>query len=124
MTLSVIKAEGAAKVTEVQDVLYAMRVLTSLGLKVKTPMKIDTDNTGSMQLANSWSVGGRTCHVDVRMHFLRELKDQGLLSIEFVPGVDNETDILTKNTPPAIYNKHIVKFVGKDEYLGEGSTTD
>ena len=47
-----------------------------------------------MHLANGWSVGGRTRHVDVKMHFLRELKDQGLLVIKFVPGADNETGSL------------------------------
>jgi hypothetical protein len=39
------------------------------------------DNKGAVDLASSWSVGGRTRHVDMRMHFLREMKDQGLLQI-------------------------------------------
>jgi hypothetical protein len=37
------------------------------------------DNSGADDLANSNSVGGRTRHVDVRLHYLRELKEEGLL---------------------------------------------
>jgi hypothetical protein len=51
------------------------------------------------------------------MHYLRELKDQGMIVIKHIPGEDNETDIFTKNTPTAIFNKHVVQFVGHDKYV-------
>ena len=69
------EAEGAAGVTEAQDMLFVYNILKSLGLKVQLPMVLEMDNKGAVDLANSWSVGGRTRHVDVRMYFLRELKD-------------------------------------------------
>jgi hypothetical protein len=73
----VTEAEGAAGVTEAQDMLFVYNILKSLGLKVQLPMVLEMDNKGAVDLANSWSVGGRTHHVDVRMYFLRELKDDG-----------------------------------------------
>jgi hypothetical protein len=33
--------------------------------------------------------------MDVRQHYLRELKDEGLLVIKHVPGDDNDADIFT-----------------------------
>jgi hypothetical protein len=81
VTLSVTEAEGAAGVTEAQDILFVYNILKSLGLKVQLPMVLEMDNKGAVNLANSWSVGGRTHHVDVQMYFLRELKDDGLLVI-------------------------------------------
>jgi hypothetical protein len=65
----------------------------------------------------SWSVGGRTRHVDVRMYSLRELKDDGLIVIRHISGDDNDADIFTKNTTTAVFNKHVLKFIGNDEYL-------
>eukprot|EP00956_Cyclotella_meneghiniana_P019366 scaffold33146_cov63-Cyclotella_meneghiniana.AAC.1 len=80
-------------------------------------MVLGIDNKGAVDMANNWSVGGRTRHMEVRMHFLRELKDQGLLIVKHISGVDNETDIFTKNTPSSVFLKHIPKFVGCDEYM-------
>jgi hypothetical protein len=54
------------------------------------------------------------------MHFLRELKDAGLLVIRHISGDDNDADILTKNTTVAVFNKHVVTFVGNDEYVQDG----
>ena len=82
VTLSVTKAESAAEVMVAQDMLYVYRLLQSIGLKVKLPMLLEMDNKRAVDLANNWSVGGRTRHVDVRNHFLRELKDEGLLVIK------------------------------------------
>jgi len=117
VTLSVTEAESAAGVTEAQDMVYCHNVLTSLGLKVKLPMVLEMDNKGAVDLANSLSVGGRTRHVDVRMHYLRQLKDEGMIVIRHISGEENETDIFTKNTSTATFNKHVVQYVGNDEYV-------
>jgi hypothetical protein len=113
----VTEAKGAAGVTEAQDIFFVYNILKSLGLKVQLPMVLEMDNKGAVNLANSWSVGGRTRHVDVRMYFLRELKDDGLLVIRHISGDDNDAGIFTKNTTSAVFNKHIVKFVDNGEYV-------
>ena len=120
VTLSVTEAEGAAGVTCAQDMLYVHNVVTSLGIDVELPMLLEIDNKGAVDLANNWSVGGRTRHVDVRNHFLRELKERGMLVIKHVPGVDNEADIYTKNVSPGDFEKHIKHLVGVDEYMNNG----
>jgi hypothetical protein len=105
VTLSITEAESAAGVTEAQDMVYCHNVLTSIGLKVKLPMVLEMYNKGAVDLASSLSVGGRTRHVDVRMHYLHELKDQGMIMIKHISGEDNKTDIFTKNTSTATFNK-------------------
>ena len=77
------------------------------------------DNKGAVQLANNWSVGGRTWHVDVRNHFLRGLKDLGIIEVRHVPGDNNNADIFTKNITRAVFEKHIPKLVGSDEYKSD-----
>ena len=115
VTLSITEAESAAGVMVAQDMLYIYRLLGSIGLSVELPMLLETDNKGAVDLANNWSVGGQTHHVDVRNHFLRELKDEGLIMVKHISGDENEADIFTKNT--SALNRHIPKFVGVDKYM-------
>ena len=46
-----------------QDMLYVYRLLESIGLSVELPMLLEIDNKGAVDLANNWSMGGRTRHV-------------------------------------------------------------
>jgi hypothetical protein len=49
------------------------------------------------------------------MFFLRELKEDGLLSFKHVSGTENESGtIFTKNVDAATLHKHAAKFCGED----------
>ena len=76
------EAEEAAGVLCVQDMLYVKNVLELLELEVELPMVLEMDNKGSVDLVNNWSAGGRTRHVGVRINFLRELKEQGIIEVQ------------------------------------------
>jgi len=89
------------------------------GITSQATNGVGNGQQGAVDLANNWSVDGRTRHVDVRNYFLRELKDEGVLIIKYVAGEDNEADIFTKNTSGPVFEKHIRKFVWDDEYMGE-----
>ena len=60
-------------------------------------MILKLDNKGAHDLAHNWTIGGRTRHVDVRMQFLRELKEEGLILTEWIAGESNPSDLFTKN---------------------------
>ena len=72
------EAELAAATQCAQDMLFVMRVMESIGLKVHKPMILEVDNKGAKDLTHNWSVGGRTRHVNVREWFLRDLKEEGV----------------------------------------------
>ena len=116
VSLSTTEAESAAGVTCAQDMLYAMKVVETLGLEVEKPMVLEINNKGAVDLANNWSVGGRTRHVDVRNHFLRELKEAGVMKIEWVGTDDNNADLFTKSLPGPAFSRHTAVFCGEDEY--------
>jgi hypothetical protein len=96
--------------------LYMKNVLESLGLKVKLPMVLEMDNKGAEYLANNWSVGGRTRHIDVQSVFLRELKEAGVLVIKWIAGTVNEADIFTKNLDGPTFQRYTRIFNGGTEY--------
>jgi hypothetical protein len=60
-------------------------------------MVLEMDNQEEVYLANNWSFGGRTRHIDAQSVFLRELKGAGVLVIQLIAGAANEADIFTKN---------------------------
>jgi hypothetical protein len=110
-TLSVTESELVSATNCVQDMLFEMRVLESMGLQVELPMILKVDNKGVVDLANNWSAGGRTRHIAVRANFLRELKEQGLLRVEWIPTDENSSDLFTKNLPGPLFNKHSSDYV-------------
>ena len=99
----VTEAELYTGVSTAQDMLYFKHVMESMDLKVQLPMVLDIENQAAVHLANNWSVGGRTRHIDVRQCFLRELKEAGTLLVKWIPGPLNEADIFTKNLSGPMY---------------------
>ena len=87
-------------------------------LQVELPMILEVNNQGAVDLANNWSAGGRTRHVDVRQNFLRELKEAGILIVKWIPGPKNDVDLHTKNLAATDFEKHVAVYTGKDEYSG------
>jgi len=65
VTLSSTEAKYVGASQTAQQMLFALRILESLGLKVKMPMNLEVDNTGAIDLANNWSSSMRTKHIDV-----------------------------------------------------------
>jgi hypothetical protein len=51
--------------------------------------------------------------VDTRYHFIRENIEDGIIKMEFVKSIDNDSDIFTKNVNHEIYEKHARKFFGE-----------
>ncbi len=60
------EAELNAAVLCVQDMIYQKNTLELIGLKVEYHMVLEMDNRGAINLINSFSVGGRTQHIDVK----------------------------------------------------------
>ena len=116
VTISVTEAEANAAVLAAQDMLYIKNVVESLGLQVQQPMVLEVDNQGAVDLLNNWSVGGRTRHIDVRINFMRELKEEGILVVRHVPGDENDSDMHTKNLGNPLFEKFCEVYFGADEY--------
>jgi hypothetical protein len=68
-----------------------------MGLKVKETMILEIDNKGALDFTHNWSVGGRTCHVEVWQSFLRHLKEDRIIWSKWIPGDSNSSDLFTKN---------------------------
>jgi hypothetical protein len=117
VALSVTKAELFAAVMTVQDMLFIMRIVKSMGLQGELPMLLEIDNKGAKDLINNWSVGGRPRHIEVKHFFLRELKEQGLIVVKWLASEDNTADMFTKNLGGQNFVNHNLTVCGNNEYF-------
>jgi hypothetical protein len=90
-------------VTKVQEMIHVKQLIELMNLNVKLPVTIKVDNKGVKDLVNNWSIGGRTRHVGVRLNYLRESKEDGIIQVNWIKSEENVADILTKNLPAVIF---------------------
>ena len=117
--LSVTEAELIAACSCAQDLMFEKCVIESIGLQVKVPMELEVDNRGTVDLINNWSVGGNTRHIDCRLNFMRELKEEGILKVMWMPGKENSADLFTKNLMGPEFEKHSSDYVSDRILKGE-----
>ena len=116
VALSSAEAEVIAVIQCVQEMLYIKKVIESMKLTVDLPMQIECDNKGAVDLVNGWAVGGNSKHIDVRLNFLRELKESGVIRISWVATGEQVGDLHTKNLERKSFERHAKVHVGVDEY--------
>ena len=118
VTLSVTEAEYVAGTDCAQEMLFGMRILESTGLQVELPMLLEIDNKGAIDLTSNYTTaGGRTRHIDVRHHFLRELQEAGIIQVKWIDTNENSSDKYTKNLDRKTFEKHAQVPCGVDEYM-------
>ena len=72
---------------------------------------------GTVDLVNNWLVSGRTRHVEVKKFWLRDLKEDKIVLVIWIPSDEMTSDIFTKNLAPKLFNKHARVLVGNDVYM-------
>ncbi len=86
-------------------------------------MILEMDNKGAVNLENSFSVGGHTRHINVKQCFLWELKETKVLVVKWIPGLENEADIFTKNLDGPLFKHYVELLLGKGAISGKGGDT-
>ena len=84
-----------------------------MGVEVKLPIVVRSDNVGAIFMTENPNSGVRTRHVDTRYHFVREHVEDGFIKIVFVKSEENDADIFTKNVGKEAYEKHVSTFLGQ-----------
>lgn len=66
-------------------------------------MKIFCDNSSTIRITENHVEHSRTKHIDIRNHFIRDLYENGIINMEFVPSEQQLTNILTKPLDTATF---------------------
>ena len=111
VTLSSSEAEYVAISEAVKEIKFIYYLLQGIGINIELPIIVKTNNICAMFMAQNSSSGVRTRHVDTRYHYIRENVEDGIIKIEFVRSMENDSDIFTKNVTQEIYEKHVRNFL-------------
>ena len=84
IVLSSCEAEVVALNEAAKESVYLRRFLADLGFLCEPPTAVATDNTGAKSLAYNPEHHERVKHVERRHFYVRELVEDGLLTVPYV----------------------------------------
>lgn len=96
VTLSTTEAEFVAAASCACQAIWMRRILEKLGHKYKGSTTIMCDSSSAIKLSKNPVMHGRSKHIDVRFHFLRDLVKDGVIKMEFCGTRDQVADVMTK----------------------------
>ncbi|TXG51246.1 hypothetical protein EZV62_023770 [Acer yangbiense] len=96
VTLSTTEAEFVAATSCSCQAIWLRRLLEALHYRQQGPTLIYCDNVSAIKLSRNLVLHGRSKHIDVRYHFLRDLCKDGTIDLIFCRSEDQVADILTK----------------------------
>ncbi|KAI7964673.1 hypothetical protein MJO29_002771 [Puccinia striiformis f. sp. tritici] len=111
ISLSTSEAEYKALSDLGRELAWLVSLVKETGTNPQTDQIIvRVDNRGAIDLANSETSqnGFRTKHMDIRLHFVRELLTIGLIKLVYVVSAGNVADFLTKPTVRSTIRKSLV----------------
>ncbi|CAL2246732.1 unnamed protein product [Prunus armeniaca] len=95
VSLSTAEAEYVAAGSCCTQLLWMRQMLEDYGL-AQSCFLIYCDNMSAIDISKNPVQHSRTKHIDIRHHFIRDLVEDKILSLEFVPSEKQLADILTK----------------------------
>ena len=88
-----------------KELLWVRNILTSVGFKVKVPMKILEDNQPAIELAKNAMASKRTRGMDIKHHWIRHYIDNGAMTVEYIHTSLQKADGMTKALPKGPFLK-------------------
>ncbi|CAI7844340.1 unnamed protein product [Closterium sp. NIES-54] len=82
-----------------QEGVWLRRLLREFDIPIQGPTTIRTDSQSAIDLANNDNWHGRTRHMDVKYHWVREQLEKNTFEFEHVPSEEQAADFLTKVLP-------------------------
>lgn len=111
VALSSCEAEFMAATAAACQGIWLKNLLTEITGDDPGPVILYVDNKSAIDLARNPVFHGRSKHIDIRYHFIRECVERGQIKVEYVKTDEQRADTLTKALP-------IVKFERMRKLLG------
>ena len=116
VTLSTTEAEFVAATACACQAIWFRKILEELQFKQRGPTAIYCDNTSTIKLSKNPVFHGRSKHIDVRFHFLRDLTKAEVIEVLYCKSEDQIADIMTKPLKLCTFQK-LRKLLGVCNYF-------
>ena len=105
VSLSTTEAEYIAAASCACQCVWLRRILEQLGCEQKEYTTILCDNSSSIKLSKNPVLHGRSKHIDIRFHFLRELVKTNVVNLSYCNIQNQVADIMTKPLKLEVFQK-------------------
>jgi hypothetical protein len=99
VALSTVEAEYVAMSRCAQQMVWMHHWLDEVEIKHSLPGVIKGDNRGAIALTKNTKNHGKVKHIDMRHHYIRELVQSDIITLEQVASANNLADLFTKSLP-------------------------
>ena len=96
VSLSTIEAEFIAATSCACQAIWIRRILEKLSHTQSNCTTVFCDNSSTIKLSKNPVMHGRSKHIDVRFHFLRDLTKEGVVELVHCGTQDQIADVMTK----------------------------
>jgi hypothetical protein len=93
---STAEAEYIAASVASREAVWLRKLLSDLFSAELEPTVIHCDNQSCIKLSENPVFHDRSKHIEMRYHYVRDMVQKNILSIQYVPTAEQTTDILTK----------------------------
>ena len=90
------EAEYRAFSSAATDLMWVQHLRTKIGISISQPLVLWSDNLGAQALACNPVYHARTKHIELDVHFIRNLISEHKLEVRYVPNESQTADVLTK----------------------------
>lgn len=105
VTLSTTEAEFVAAAVCACQAVWMRRILKELCYEGEKCTSINCDNRSTIKLSKNPVMHGRSKHIDIRYHFLRNLSEEGTIALMYCTSADQVADIMTKPLKADVFQK-------------------
>ncbi|CAL1371644.1 unnamed protein product [Linum trigynum] len=81
------------------EMVWLRRLLSDFGVLCPAPMTLHVDNTSAIRIAVNPVLHDRTKHIEIHVHYIRDLVRDGTLSLHHLPTEEQVADLFTKAFP-------------------------
>jgi hypothetical protein len=96
VSLSTCEPEYVALADTCQKVVWLRNLCKDFSMQQTEPTIINVDNQSCLKLVDGNMLSNRTKHIDTKYHFVKDLKSQGIIDLQYCPSELNVADLLMK----------------------------
>lgn len=107
VALSTTEAEYMAACDGAREAVWLRQLMKDVGYEQERPTTMNIDNQSAILLIKNPELHHRTKHIDVRLHFIRDLYEDSIISAEYIETGKQLADVFTKPLASNVFNSNI-----------------
>lgn len=100
---STAEAEFIAATAAANQVLWLKKIMCDLHMEQKNDTEIFVDNQAAIAISNNPVFHGKTKHFNIKLYFLREVQQNGEVTLVYCKSEEQLADLFTKSLPANMF---------------------